>query len=46
MALHVVNHVLKSRELVLRNNLRLKKNSESEARDQVARHVTYTLTLT
>jgi len=34
MALHVVNHVTKSRELVLRNNLRLKKNADVEVRDQ------------
>ena len=34
MALHIVNHVTKSRELVHRNNLRLKKDSSVEARDQ------------
>ena len=34
LALHVLNHIIKSRELIHKNNLRLKKNSEVEARDQ------------
>lgn len=34
MILHVLNHVIKSRDAVLRNNERLKKKSTDEARDQ------------
>eukprot|EP00961_Rhodomonas_salina_P212203 2865194-Rhodomonas_salina.3 len=35
LALHVVNHVMKSRTVIMRNNLRLKKDPTVEARDQV-----------